>query len=68
MSPAQQVLIKGVQVTQSNLNEIINYVAKQFHLLEGKIADVTAMSLDQIEFHRVSEVTCFLILFQNLKI
>lgn len=54
MSPAQQVLVKGVQITQSNLAEIIQYVENQFHLLEGKIADVSAASLDQLSSQRVS--------------
>lgn len=55
MSPAQQVLVKGVQITQENLSEIVRYVEKQFHLLEGKIADVSAASLEQLNVQRVSE-------------
>lgn len=54
MSPAQQVLVKGVQITQNNMYEIIKYVENQFHLLEGKIADVSAASLDQLSTQRVS--------------
>lgn len=57
MSPAQQVLVKGVQITQSNIAEIIQYVENQFHLLEGKIADVSAASLDQLSSQRVSLFT-----------
>ena len=54
MSPAQQVLVKGVQITSSNLQEIVSFVQNQFHLLEGKIADVTAMVHDQDEFQKVT--------------
>lgn len=54
MSPAQQVLVKGVQMTTDNLEEIINFVVEQFNLLEGKIADVSAMVHDQNEFQKVS--------------
>ncbi|KAJ8945629.1 hypothetical protein NQ314_009160 [Rhamnusium bicolor] len=53
MSPAQQVLVKGVQVTPSNISEIIDYVEKHFHLLEGKIADAAAVALDQIEIQKI---------------
>ncbi|KAJ3640250.1 hypothetical protein Zmor_003559 [Zophobas morio] len=53
MSPAQQVLVKGVQITSSNLQEIVSFVQNQFHLLEGKIADVTAMVHDQDEFQKM---------------
>ncbi|XP_008200755.1 KICSTOR complex protein SZT2 isoform X3 [Tribolium castaneum] len=49
MSPAQQVLVKGVQITSTNLHEIVAFVQSQFHVLEGKIADVTAMVHDQNE-------------------
>lgn len=53
MSPAQQVLVKGVQITSDNIAEIIQYVENQFHLLEGKIADVSAASLDQLNIQKV---------------
>ncbi|KAH0819001.1 hypothetical protein GEV33_003789 [Tenebrio molitor] len=53
MSPAQQVLVKGVQISSSNLQEILSFVENQFHLLEGKIADVTAMVHDQNEFQKM---------------
>lgn len=56
MSPAQQVLVKGVQITFSNIHEIISYVQKQFHLLEGKIADVTAKVHDQNENQKVGSI------------
>lgn len=54
MSPAQQVLVKGVQICLDNLSEIVKYVENQFHLLEKKIADVSAASLDQLYIQRVS--------------
>ncbi|KAJ8966991.1 hypothetical protein NQ317_011192 [Molorchus minor] len=53
MSPAQQVLVKGVQITQNNISTIIKYVEEQFHLLERRIAEVSATALDQIDFQRV---------------
>lgn len=54
MSPAQQVLVKCVKITKENVSEIIHYVENQFHLLEGKIADVSATSLDQLYIQRVN--------------
>lgn len=54
MSPAQQVLVKGVKITDTSLEEIIKYVEKQFHLLQKKIADVAAAALDHLEFQCVS--------------
>lgn len=54
MSPAQQVLVKGVQVTTNNLHEIINLVQIQFHLLENRIAHVSALAHDQMDSQRVS--------------
>ncbi|KAJ8923504.1 hypothetical protein NQ315_010082 [Exocentrus adspersus] len=66
MSPAQQVLVKGVQVSQNNLNEVIDYVEKQFHLLERKIADVSAMALDQIELHKTQNEGLVTHLFDSL--
>lgn len=53
MSPAQQVLVKGVQICQSNLQEVIAFVESQFHLLEGKIADVSATVHEQNETQKV---------------
>ncbi|CAH0562057.1 unnamed protein product [Brassicogethes aeneus] len=52
MSPAQQVLVKGVQISSSNLNYIISYIEKQFHLLEGKIADVSVVAHEQLDIQR----------------
>lgn len=54
MTPAQQVLVKGVQLSLANLYDIIQYIEEQFHLLENKIADVVALALDQMEFQTVS--------------
>lgn len=54
MTPAQQVLVKGVQLSLDNLADIIDYIEEQFHILENKIADVVALALDQIELQTVS--------------
>lgn len=54
MSPAQQVLVKGVQVTTKNLQEIIHLVQVQFNLLENRIAQVSALAHDQMDSQRVS--------------
>ncbi|XP_056646993.1 KICSTOR complex protein SZT2-like isoform X1 [Diorhabda sublineata] len=50
LSPAQQVLVKGVQICLANLREILRYVEKQFHILEEKIADVCSTALDHLDF------------------
>lgn len=54
MSPAQQVLVKGVQVTTKNLQEIINLVQVQFVQLENRIAHVSGLVQDQMDSQRVS--------------
>lgn len=54
MSPAQQVLVKGVEVTIKNLQEIVRSVEIQFHLLENRIAHVSALAHDQMDLQRVS--------------
>lgn len=53
MSPAQQVLIKGVQVTTKNLHEIVSSVETQFHTLENRIAHVSGLAHDQIDMQKV---------------
>ncbi|KAG5885699.1 hypothetical protein JTB14_002313 [Gonioctena quinquepunctata] len=53
LSPAQQVLVKGVRISTENLADTVRYVEKQFHILEEKIADVSAAVLDQLDFQRV---------------
>lgn len=55
MSPAQQVLVKGVQITKRNLQEIISLVQIQFHSLENRIAQVSALAHDQMDTQRVSK-------------
>ncbi|CAG9828371.1 unnamed protein product [Diabrotica balteata] len=52
LSPAQQVLVKGVQITVNNLKEILKYVERQFHILEEKIADVCSKALDHLDSQR----------------
>ncbi|KAL3289661.1 hypothetical protein HHI36_023069 [Cryptolaemus montrouzieri] len=49
MSPAQQVLVKGVEITINNLPDIIKFVGEQFRVIEGKIADVTSLAYDQMD-------------------
>ena len=54
ISPAQQVILKGIQVTPQNLGEIIKCVETHFHMLEGKIADVCTQALGRTYLKRVS--------------
>ncbi|XP_050313415.1 KICSTOR complex protein SZT2-like [Anthonomus grandis grandis] len=53
ITPAQQVILKGIQMTPWNVNEIIKGVEAHFHLLEGKIADACMQALDKIDSYRV---------------
>ncbi|CAG9855485.1 unnamed protein product [Phyllotreta striolata] len=52
LSPAQQVLVKGVQIMQNNLQEILKSVEKQFHILQEKIVDACSAALDQLDYQR----------------
>lgn len=52
MSPAQQVLVKGVQITSKNVHEIINLVATQFSQLEDRISHVSALAHDQLDLQK----------------
>lgn len=52
MSPAQQVLVKGVEITSTKLPEIIKFVGDQFHIIEGKIAEVATFAYDQMDSER----------------
>uniref|UniRef100_A0A1Y1NFY9 Protein SZT2 n=1 Tax=Photinus pyralis TaxID=7054 RepID=A0A1Y1NFY9_PHOPY len=52
MSPAQQVLVEGVQITAKNVHEIINLIEGQFHFLEERIAQVSAIAHDEIELQQ----------------
>ncbi|KAF5294731.1 hypothetical protein FQA39_LY00215 [Lamprigera yunnana] len=49
MSPAQQVLVEGVVITEKNIQEILQLIEDQFNFLEGRIAHVSAMLHDEIE-------------------
>lgn len=49
MSPAQQVLVKGVHVTSKNLTNVIKLIETQFHVLEKKIAHVSAVAHEQMD-------------------
>nr|XP_022914806.1 KICSTOR complex protein SZT2-like isoform X1 [Onthophagus taurus] len=49
ISPAQQVLVKGVQVSSQNVAEIVYSVRTQFHYIEGRIAHMSALAYDEIE-------------------
>lgn len=53
MSPAQQVLLKGIQVTSANLEQIFRSVERQLKVLGERIADVSGMALDQIDEQKV---------------
>ncbi|CAG9759252.1 unnamed protein product [Ceutorhynchus assimilis] len=48
ITPAQQVILKGIQMTSRNVNEIIMCVETHFCMLEGKIADACTQALDKI--------------------
>lgn len=53
MSPAQQVLVKGVKISSQNLQEIISLIENQFYFLEGRIARVSSMAHDEVELQKV---------------
>lgn len=54
MSPAQQVLVKGVEITNVELSDIIKFIGDQFHTIEGKIAEVATFANYEMDNHRVS--------------
>lgn len=54
ITPAQQVILKGIQMTPRNVNEIIKRVETHFHVLQGKIAEACMQALEKIDNHRVS--------------
>lgn len=56
ISPAQQVLVKGVQVSSHNMKQVIDLVQQHFLILEGRIAHVSALAYDQIDSQIVSSV------------
>lgn len=53
ISPAQQVLVKGVQISSRNVNDIIYSVQTQFHYIEGRIAHMSDLAYEQIDRHMV---------------
>lgn len=56
ISPAQQVLVKGVQVSSHNMKEVISSVEKHFHILESRIAQVSALAYEQIDLQIVRNI------------
>lgn len=54
ITPAQQVILKGIQMTPRNLNEIIKCVETHFYMIENKIAEACMQAIEKIEAHRVS--------------
>ncbi|GJQ67112.1 hypothetical protein Trydic_g21981 [Trypoxylus dichotomus] len=51
ISPAQQVLVKGVQISSQNVHDIIYSVQTQFHYIEGRIAHMSDLAYEQIDRH-----------------
>ena len=54
ISPAQQVLIKGVQISSQNVQDVISSVQSQFNYIEGRIAHMSVLAYDQIDNQMVS--------------
>lgn len=54
ITPAQQVILKGIQMTPRNVNEIITCVETHFYMIENKIAEACMQAIEKIEAHRVS--------------
>ncbi|XP_043599602.1 KICSTOR complex protein SZT2-like isoform X2 [Bombus pyrosoma] len=48
-SPAQQVLVQGWLVTLDNVKQLTNFIENQLHVLEEKVACVTAVANQQLE-------------------
>lgn len=49
ISPAQQVLVQGWLVNVDNVNQLTNFIENQLHILEEKVACVTAVASQQLE-------------------
>ncbi|CAK9801279.1 KICSTOR complex protein SZT2 [Anthophora quadrimaculata] len=47
--PAQQVLVQGWLVTADNVNQLTNFIESQLHILEEKVACITAIASQQLE-------------------
>lgn len=58
MTPAQQVLIKGIMIASSNVEEIFSVVEKRLKVLEERISEVAGLAQDQIDEQAVS-FNCF---------
>lgn len=56
ISPAQQVLVKGVQISSQNVHDIIYSVQTQFHYIEGRIAHMSDLAYEQIDKHMVTYI------------
>ncbi|KAF5284426.1 hypothetical protein FQR65_LT13560 [Abscondita terminalis] len=56
MSPAQQVLVEGVKITSTNVQDIIRLIESQFNFLEGRIAQVCALAYDEAELRQAENV------------
>ncbi|XP_066247487.1 KICSTOR complex protein SZT2-like [Euwallacea similis] len=54
ITPAQQVILKGIQMTPKNVNEIIKCVETHFHMLEGKIAEACNHAIEKIQTQRAA--------------
>lgn len=54
MTPAQQVLIKGIMIASSNVEEIFSMVEKRLKVLEERISEVAGLAQDQIDEQAVS--------------
>lgn len=48
-SPAQQVLVQGWLVTLDNVKQLTDFIENQLHVLEEKVACVTAIASQQLE-------------------
>lgn len=59
MTPAQQVLIKGIILSPFNLEEIFALVEKRLKILEERISDVSGLAQDQIDEQAVSVIFYF---------
>ncbi|KAL1492858.1 hypothetical protein ABEB36_011037 [Hypothenemus hampei] len=55
INPAQQVILKGIKMTATNVNEIITCVETHFNLLEGKIAEACTQAIEKLEIQRMSK-------------
>ncbi|XP_030748432.1 LOW QUALITY PROTEIN: KICSTOR complex protein SZT2-like [Sitophilus oryzae] len=54
VSPAQQVILKGVKLMSQNIKEIIKCVELHFDMLEEKIAEVCIQALDKLDNQKIS--------------